>query len=864
MRKCLFWVLLVSLMLLLMQFASAEEKTFTVHFSGYIFPGDHSVDVRYDDSWFTQKATEYHHPLAQLSMGTAMAAFRQKTNPGEQTDSAVHIRKFFEMAGFTDIVSSDYDKSPSLYTISSCIASKEITEGDEPFTLIAVAVCGGNYEREWMSNFTVDNGVRHTGFSNAAELVENRVFGYIGRRKLNRQRIKIWVVGFSRAGAVANTVGADLYDSEIVAPEDLFVYTFATPNTTRKVDHEYPNIFNIIGTMDVVPKVPLSGWGYRRYGNDLYTPSRETDSDFETAFRRTDVVFRKLTGESFWTNVGVNMELYLFFEYLLYLIPTPEVYTEHIQSIAVNLIGDKSLNNIFHQGIRLLRDKDLVNDGNRHEAEELINAILRQAIDLVDEHGEINASWRTNATMAGNLAHEHCPEMYMSWMLSSDNPEEIYSDSHDYLRFVYQGNGNLAVVDRDSRECVLAVDENGKDCTESLSAEEKAALAAAGIEAGESRHFHSDIESGVRDLVIPMDRDYDLYSLFAEKGNSVGSVATLSSANHSHSSTVRLRMYESQGGVENIFMPESMREAKVFFELSDEEENDYRTIDNYDPTLIDWFQTVSGREISWQEVIFIVIILVTIFYLALHLFLSVASSHGGTFSAAGEKASNRLLAAGLISSVVLVAFYYLTGILFRKYDILIQLFWILASLVPACLAFMAFRKNRQSNRNLIMIGLCICVFSDILLQIDPQAQLAIMCIAQTFFAVGFAIDRKLGKVQIAFMAVSALLLFVVVWAIRPLLGTRMIQVLGIGILMILLSGLSMRQRFYVRCSALLLFVVDIFEITLLFFPYNRAVELLEYPFYVLALTLLAISVMRPSQFTPREKGKRKELPAEVN
>lgn len=864
MRKCLFGVLLVSLVLLLMPFASAEEKTLPVHFSGFIFPGDHSVDIRYDDAWFTQKATEYHHRLAQLSMGTAMAAFRPNTNPGDQTDSAVHIRKFFETAGFTDIVSSDYDKSPSLYTISSCIARKEIMEGDEPFTLIAVAVCGGYYHREWMSNFTVDNGVRHTGFSNAAELVENRVFGYIGRRKLNQKRIKIWVVGFSRAGAVANTVGADLYDSEVVAPEDLFVYTFATPNTTRKVDHEYPNIFNIIGKMDVVPKVPLSGWGYRRYGNDLYTPTRETDSDFETAFRRADVVFRDLTGESFWTNVGVNMELYLCFEYLLYLIPTPEVYTEHIQSIAVNIIGDTSLRNLFQQGMRLLQDKELVNDENRREAEELINTILRQAIDLVDDHGEIKASWRTNATMAGNLAHEHCPEMYMSWMLSSDNPEEIYSGSQEYLRFVYQGTGNLAVVDRDSGQCVLAVDENGKEVTESLSAKEKEALAAAGIEAGKSMHFHSGIESGVRDLVIPMDRDYDVYALLAEQGNNAGSVATRSAANHSHSSTVRLRMYESLGGVENLFTPESMQDAKVFFELSDEEENVYHSIDTYDPILLDWFQTVSGREISWQEVIFIVIILVTIFYLALHLFLSIASSRGGTFSAAGEKASNRLLAAGLISSVVLVVFYYLSGILFPDYEVVTQMSWILASLVPTVLAFMAFLKNRQSNRTLIMIGLCICVFSDILLQIDPQAQLAIMCVAQAFFALGFAIDRKLGKVQIAFMAVSALLLFVVVWAIRPLLGTRMIQVLGIGILMILLSGLSMRQRFYVRCSALLLFVVDIFEITLLFFPYNRAVELLEYPFYVLALTLLAISVMRPSQFTPREKGKRKELPAEVN
>ena len=520
MKNRLFVCLIFILVLLVSSFAAvADEEIHTAHFSGYIFPGDHSVDVRYDDSWFTWKATEYHHPLAQLSMGTAMAAFRPKVNAGdEQVDSAEHIRDFFETAGFTDIVSSDYEKSPSMYTISSCIARKEITEGDEPFTLIAVAVCGGNYQREWMSNFTVDDGIRHKGFSNAAELVENRIYGYIGRRKLYGQKIKIWVVGFSRAGAVANMVGADLYDSELVPPEDLFVYTFAAPNTTRRVEHEYPNIFNIVGKMDVVPKVPLDGWGYQRYGVDLFTPSRETDTDFETAFGRVDVVFRKLTGESFWTNVGVNTELYTFFEYLLYLIPNPEVYTQHIQPIMVDMMGDRSLKNVFTQAINLLKEPDLIDDSNREEAEELINFILRQAMDMANDQGEITNAWRTNATTTGNLAHEHCPEMYMSWMLSSDNPQEIFTESQGYIRLVYKGTGKLAVVDREAGRCVLAVDENGENCTEKLSEEEKRELSGAGIEGQMPRNFYSASQSGVRVLVIPTDRVYDVYEFSAIPG----------------------------------------------------------------------------------------------------------------------------------------------------------------------------------------------------------------------------------------------------------------------------------------------------------------------------------------------------------
>ena len=79
--------------------------------------------------------------------------------------------------------------------ISSCIAQREIETGEEPFTLIAVAVCGGNYSGEWESNVTVGEADRHQGFSDAAELVENRILGYIARQKLSDQKIKIWISG---------------------------------------------------------------------------------------------------------------------------------------------------------------------------------------------------------------------------------------------------------------------------------------------------------------------------------------------------------------------------------------------------------------------------------------------------------------------------------------------------------------------------------------------------------------------------------------------------------------------------------------------------------------------------------------------
>ena len=175
-------------------------------------------------------------------------------------------------------------------------------------------------------------------------------------------------------------------------------------------------------------------------------------------------------------------------------------------------------------------------------------------MDMANDQGEITNAWRTNATTTGNLAHEHCPEMYMSWMLSSDNPQEIFTESQGYIRLVYKGTGKLAVVDREAGRCVLAVDENGENCTEKLSEEEKRELSGAGIEGQMPRNFYSASQSGVRVLVIPTDRVYDVYEFSAIPGGEASCAISLSTADHNRCSVVRYKVYESIGdGAEKIY-----------------------------------------------------------------------------------------------------------------------------------------------------------------------------------------------------------------------------------------------------------------------------------------------------------------------
>ncbi|HEX3078763.1 MAG TPA: lipase family protein [Lachnospiraceae bacterium] len=73
----------------------------------------------------------------------------------------------------------------------------------------------------------------------------------------------VWVTGHSRGAALANIVGARLEDKGY----DTFTYTFAAPNTTTSSNaKDYSSIFNIVNTDDFVPCLPMTAWGFTRYG----------------------------------------------------------------------------------------------------------------------------------------------------------------------------------------------------------------------------------------------------------------------------------------------------------------------------------------------------------------------------------------------------------------------------------------------------------------------------------------------------------------------------------------------------------------------------------------------------------------------
>ena len=407
-------------------------RTLHTHYYSATTNSYHVLEVEFDPDWFKEDARVYDHNLAKLSMGLTMAAFRPDIKHLEGISSMdMNLYNFLAEADFKDIRSDDYDKNPNIYSVSTAMGHQRIGEGDEAFELIAVGVCGQGYIDEWESNFSIGEGAVHDGFQRSSDLVFDRIFGYIASLHLEGP-FKIWISGFSRAAAISNCTAAMLSDSNTFTQSTVFAYTFATPRVAIDPDYNrYENIWNIVGKTDPVPCVPYAEWGFERYGQTLFLPSLETDSNYEELRTEADKIYKDLTGIDFWYNRETNRLLKTILGYLLELSPTSKVYYQSLQNRIIRIWEDKSPINILSNLLEIAKDPVLINEDTEYEAGELLNYLLA----LVREYREGNSvfkRWNNKTSTGVNLAHFHTPEQYVSWLFSTDEVEKLYNPYTKY------------------------------------------------------------------------------------------------------------------------------------------------------------------------------------------------------------------------------------------------------------------------------------------------------------------------------------------------------------------------------------------------------------------------------------------------
>ena len=239
----------------------------------------------YADSFFEGSAYQYRQDLALASLCLSMAAFNSAAGGTEAyCMKGENVEALLRDLGFEKIALYGYDQEPGINSVGAAFAQKEIRTKGKAYTLIAAAVRGNGYGKEWIGNFHVGAGRTHKGFRSAAGRLGARLNTYLKEyRDVLQPDLKLWLVGYSRGAAAADLMAASLdtghliqLDSVTLDPENLYVYGFETPNTTRD-DRAgaacYRNIFHLMNPADLVGKLPPEAWGYRRYGNTLYFPS---------------------------------------------------------------------------------------------------------------------------------------------------------------------------------------------------------------------------------------------------------------------------------------------------------------------------------------------------------------------------------------------------------------------------------------------------------------------------------------------------------------------------------------------------------------------------------------------------------------
>ena len=274
---------------------------------------DYDDYMYYDDEIFNQDSTVFNPQLASASISFAMASFASMDETNYVTKSK-NAEKLLKKIGFNEFETNQWFKEkPGSDTIGVLAAKKKI--GD--YTVVAIGLRGAAYYSEWASNFTLGNREDgyHDGFRTAADNTINYTKEYITKHNVSGD-IKLWIAGYSRAGATANLT-AGLLDEQInkgqkpfgdgvnLTRNHLYAYCFEAPQGAPKTydseDHvvvkgsDFDNIFNILNINDPVPLVAMKELGFSRYGIDLYLPDPLTNLDYEEHMKNMKSLYNKVS-----------------------------------------------------------------------------------------------------------------------------------------------------------------------------------------------------------------------------------------------------------------------------------------------------------------------------------------------------------------------------------------------------------------------------------------------------------------------------------------------------------------------------------------------------------------------------------------
>lgn len=287
------------------------------------------------------------------------------------------------------------------------IALKEEEEG----TRIR-AVFRGTYKEEWHSNFRIGEETEHLGFRRAADYVCSQIDDYILRQKKDNTKVSLELTGHSRGGAVANLAAKKFIEKSLV--KDVIAYTFAAPNTTTSADASSPlyrSIYNITNPEDFICYIPLSKWGYTKYGVNIDLPEKGSVK-YTESFNSVSEIYKSLTGRNFHTYKDGDDDVKSFISACEELSPTLQDYYKKeitIEPYTITLSEYMNSAATLLSGERSMTDAMLLISGSTSQDLAPITNFITAGIDpaSMDENTDFTDT---------PIGSGHACETYMAWL----------------------------------------------------------------------------------------------------------------------------------------------------------------------------------------------------------------------------------------------------------------------------------------------------------------------------------------------------------------------------------------------------------------------------------------------------------------
>ncbi len=258
-----------------------------------------NVEYKMDYKWFFDNNTVYNKDLSVISSLYATDIYADSTLSVKDSGNnnivgSVNIPDVMKAFGMENTKKVSLAGSYSDKHVSEVgLGYREVTYKDETKKIVSVVVRGTNGTiEEWSSNFDIGedstfgtssdwkNKDNHKGFDVAANRIMRVVDQYLSENGLNASDCVFWITGHSRGAGIANIIGAEYEKNGRTS----FTYTFASPNTTLVSNAtSFNTIFNVVNTDDFVPYLPVTDWGYTRYGR---TASVSIASNYEKQWEK--------------------------------------------------------------------------------------------------------------------------------------------------------------------------------------------------------------------------------------------------------------------------------------------------------------------------------------------------------------------------------------------------------------------------------------------------------------------------------------------------------------------------------------------------------------------------------------------------